>query len=564
MFDAIGAAVDVTAARMRAEFWDEDLLMCYAAFNLKSWWLATESASKRQELRKQVKALISGFGLDLTTGLREFELVAPILARDEKDMIEKGTPADNRIVWNRVLQSDFQAKLPAFQGALEVLPLLVRIYIGTLDQEVDVERDLKALMEILHKHSGNEVCPEILDALLHVLKDGPRCEADVGWRPPGGSTCQGDSDLRLTDFTRECAQLWVECHGRRFALYQTRRKNPKKPAKKGTMKFVKKMQRRALDALTKTGAGQTEASDTIFKGTKRTHLVSDLRVSGIRNERLDRFQEQTDKKVETKKLIQKLRAEKPGNPNPFRTQTAKRTWLKPRRGNIFVKQKKVFAARALCKQNQITGCPPPDGSYSHGKSTIEVVTHIRGFVAAQTSVTGNYSVAVIGDHDGRPVGDSLSLLKEADVLVWDQEWSLSGFSLYHPDEDISIGKFVRIALIVVAKGMAVVSQQNWCGSRPELDSSKALRHLPAAKVVPAKLALTGTLLERKVNTGLCDRIRWCCEGIEGSQWTLGHNPDDPTVTVLDSPRALLSFLMNVERHEQRWGIVYRNRQAARR
>ena len=90
-----------------------------------------------------------------------------------------------------------------------------------------VERDLASLCKTLEQHQG-PTDAEALTAseLLELRLDGPQTESDLFTQvslPASNSgplPVAGTGSLEFTDYSRACAQLWVDVFGRRFALYK--------------------------------------------------------------------------------------------------------------------------------------------------------------------------------------------------------------------------------------------------------------------------------------------------------------------------------------------------------
>ena len=139
------------------------------------------------------------------------------------------------------------------------------------DGSCDVERNLGRLTATLASHKGPlDPNGDHVSALLEIDLDGPKVESDlaigvqssIGTRRPDVSqevplppaveiALQGNSpySLKMSEFMKKCAELWVDHHGRRFCVYQTKRVREKGPKPLGTDRAVARGQKRALDLL---------------------------------------------------------------------------------------------------------------------------------------------------------------------------------------------------------------------------------------------------------------------------------------------------------------------------
>ena len=119
-----------------------------------------------------------------------------------------GVHFENKTVWSLFLDSDFIDKnFPARPERFSELPAFLRIYMGLLDGEAQVERDLGDMRNLLDVHSG-PIADETLDNVLILRLSGPANPNDIATPARGGG-------LLPSAFTRECASLWRELHGAR-------------------------------------------------------------------------------------------------------------------------------------------------------------------------------------------------------------------------------------------------------------------------------------------------------------------------------------------------------------
>ena len=96
---------------------------------------------------------------------------------------------------------------PELPAPFSELPALLRIYMGLLDGEAQVERDLREIRDLLEIHSG-PVADETLDNVLMIRLSGPVNPGDIATPACGGG-------LLPTAFTKACAGLWRQLYGAR-------------------------------------------------------------------------------------------------------------------------------------------------------------------------------------------------------------------------------------------------------------------------------------------------------------------------------------------------------------
>ena len=126
-----------------------------------------------------------------------------------------------------------------------------------------MERGLGAHSKFRKAHGGGvggevswaEVCFEI-------WADGPKAELDLAVPAEPRDSCLAELQvLRLTDFSRRCATLWLAKHGRRFSCYKERKDKGGKTLHRytGSLAAVQAGQRKAFDALTDMRAADVAA-----------------------------------------------------------------------------------------------------------------------------------------------------------------------------------------------------------------------------------------------------------------------------------------------------------------
>ena len=166
---------------------------------------------------------------------------------------------------------------------------------------------------------------QLISACLEVLLDGPQSETDLAYHLVGKgaspeSTTIHPSCLVATDFTRQCARLWVDLRGRRFRVYRPGNgtKPGPKPGKCNTgLTALKRRVKNAMDRLVSRSSGvdgDSKPASTIL-GLPRTSF---LRGAGQANpvkefEKLKKFNAWTKKKnILSAQLVQARRLR--GNP----------------------------------------------------------------------------------------------------------------------------------------------------------------------------------------------------------------------------------------------------------
>ena len=195
--------------RMRTDFANQDLYMCFGAMDIRSWQglskRKTEAGILKDKARRLCKALGAAYTWDTWRQALRF---VDVLKRGRADR----ATMDNRVLWISALRAP-----PLHHG--DTHPLLpftkvVEVYVALTDGTGSVERSLGAHACFLDHHQGSadtvmsEVC-------LEICRDGPAQEQDLFTTVDGGQ-------LWLNGFSRRCAELWRIHFGRRFACYKER------------------------------------------------------------------------------------------------------------------------------------------------------------------------------------------------------------------------------------------------------------------------------------------------------------------------------------------------------
>ena len=109
------------------------------------------------------------------------------------------------------LESAAHAQKPL--GA-RVRAVAVLFYIGVTINTTTLERNLSQLLTQLHAHSGPlEESGATMASILEVASEGPKTESEFFQQAEAGSE---NGQLVPTEFAVKCAQLWIQCFGRRF------------------------------------------------------------------------------------------------------------------------------------------------------------------------------------------------------------------------------------------------------------------------------------------------------------------------------------------------------------
>ena len=165
---------------------------------------------KQQRMRNDIHMLATAFKLDVKILLREFAEVSKkaLCHYAACGANRHDAHFENKTVWSLFLDPDFIDKnFPERPAPFSELPTFLRIYIGLLDGEAQVERDLGGMRNLLDVHSG-PIADETLDNVFILRLSGPANPNDIATPARGGG-------LLPSAFTRECASLWRELHGAR-------------------------------------------------------------------------------------------------------------------------------------------------------------------------------------------------------------------------------------------------------------------------------------------------------------------------------------------------------------
>ena len=165
---------------------------------------------KQHRWRNDARMLATAFELDLAKLRQDFTQVADKVLCNYAacGADRRSVHFENKNVWALLLDPAFIEKnFPALPAPFSELLALLRIYMGLLDGEAQVERDLGEVRNLLEIHSG-PVADETLENVLMIRLSGPVNPGDIATPACGGG-------LLPTAFTKACAGLWRQLYGAR-------------------------------------------------------------------------------------------------------------------------------------------------------------------------------------------------------------------------------------------------------------------------------------------------------------------------------------------------------------
>ena len=216
--------------RVRAEFCSLRLAFsCFRCSVVAKAFGPPARAPIVDQLCSNVEKLARAFGLNERLAVVEYKEIAPMVVntmRAEIGDVSSGLPStsspacsgfrvDNKAKWATFGQEFHLNKCFPNRGVpFTVFPSLIRIYISILDGEVQNERDLGTMRELLEEHSG-PLGASLLDDLLMLHLNGPRLPTEV-------AKTKDNVLVEPTPFTTAAAKLWRQTYGARFGLYNSR------------------------------------------------------------------------------------------------------------------------------------------------------------------------------------------------------------------------------------------------------------------------------------------------------------------------------------------------------
>lgn len=326
--DSLRTVLHAMEGRLHAELYDQALHMDFAVFDLTLW----DRALANLEDNGDDTALLNLYGRaervaaacprrpsDVTVEVVVGELKSAAVAL--RALARGESPIDNRAWWGRVHQRRIKSEITS--GSYKALDCLVRWYLSISDGTCAIERDFSRHTRILDIHRGP--LDDTLhgagtsQALLLLLLDGPRCDKELAIPSEAGSISSEPPRRRVpgappaelaclgsTPFTRRCAELWVERHGRRFGVYKRKadgRRLPVAPRQRtGTAASVARGQKRALDTLAES---HCVAEASIFGDKLRRYQTM---AEPAKPQELEGFRKLTGKKLQQQRAIVDARA----------------------------------------------------------------------------------------------------------------------------------------------------------------------------------------------------------------------------------------------------------------
>ena len=280
---SIGAVAQDVIDRLLAEFHEEDLYMSYYAFDLDAWAkvisASTPDASTGRRLHAALRKMSAA--LQSTREWRTWQVAAKQAIGHRARVVEQ-----LRALGLEARDLEFRMAWRAAMGMPDVPKSLldvVHFYLATWDGTGAVERGLGQDAAIQKQHVGQrargELDADLYSALLELRLDGPQTEAEM--------FTSSDGVLLLTQFSRACAQQWLQRHRRIFSCYKVRKDvGTRRPERrKGTDLAVQQLARSAyqtqcemakVDGASASTPGRRPRRQTVF-GIDRAKLMSQIR-----------------------------------------------------------------------------------------------------------------------------------------------------------------------------------------------------------------------------------------------------------------------------------------------
>ena len=472
VMERMHVVVDTMLERVDAELHDSDLLLSFSAFDFG------EEYPEERRIR-WIRMLGRALRLPRDTLVAEFLRVLPPSRQDyaTRKETDKQRP-DGREIMARWLDPVQVGQ--CFPGVeFTALPLCIRFYVAVEDGTSNVERSLGRLEDVLEKHCGPlEDSGATAAHCLELNVDGPRTESEIAVRlDPRGP-------LVLTDFGRECAQLWVQQHGRRFSCYQKRKEvNKRKGVQAGSDKAVVDGRRAAADALVQLAGGASTGAELTIGACPRNRVCQRPghgRFSGSRfwNKTFGKFHDLTKKK-NAAKLTTALHRR--AGVNPFQLGQA---------------QLGGIGAAPLATRGV--------GLREEGKK-------LQVFLAGEGSDLREDAAA-------RRECDFVDAARRAELIVVDAPADM---------EIRQDATWLRTLAIVVAFGKPVLSRDKWQLPRPDC-SPHIVRHQAALRTA-RRLVCSH---EFKTKNPKMFQVFQQCAAAEGSKWTVVvEGPEDVAAEV---------------------------------
>jgi len=487
---------------VRAEFYSRDLVASFECFNMTEWAEAVNShhvddGERVTDLIRKAKRLFRALGLDVCAGVRELETAVFALVRAFGPRFEH----DNRSMWALVLTPEYAAGV----GPLVALPRAIQFYISVADGSCDLERALGTMVNIMDKHEG----PLSADgattwALVELAIDGPRSEEEVFTRPfdvtqsaeesaaarcqlPASGAAEEDLPLRFTEFSRICAQRWLNQRGRRFGIYTTRadkgsRAGGVAPGTDAAVVAARRAATSDLVAAAKAAAPGASMENTVVD-CPRSSLVRRRRLqdSDCWNDKLGRFHKLTAQK-ETQKRVQEQARSTRANPYPVGP---------TRLGGLFAQ-------------------PPADIPPQRARLRL-----VLWPATLQVANTSRFEI----------LSDTMPDLERADLIVADSLALL----------DTPTHSTIRASIIIVGLGKSVIDRKQWHGPAPER-STAVVRHQPVALQVVQRICISAGM--RQKHPKACRAFHTCADAPR-SKWSITDQRPTVSLASLDDAVAFI-------------------------
>ena len=272
----VKSAVQGALGRLDADFAPNSLYLCFEVFDLATWQTilragsraphppdeAPDAAPDTHRLLRKGKHMFEALGAEWNP--RSF-MTAVEAALECRAHVAPTTPQHvrNRAIWAAALAST-QGPDPMY-GASELLwaEPAIRFYFSYRDGTGDVEHLLGHHTKFEGSHPDSDQVDDSAEICLELKAEGPQHEEDIAAQGPGGM-------LLMTDFSRECARLWLAIFGRRFACANHRedvgRRFPEKLI--GSLKHVRVQHNEAVVSL--LAAAAVDEADRVTKSRRRT------------------------------------------------------------------------------------------------------------------------------------------------------------------------------------------------------------------------------------------------------------------------------------------------------
>ena len=516
--DGIQAITDSMTKRVQAELSTDDVGVQFTAFDLSRWYAAScdmnaGDRSKLQCLERHAHMMFTSWKLDSGSGVRELSGMAFRLCATEEEHLRGGRPRDNREVWSQVLASDFRG--PNDVGVNVLLPMLC-VYICATDSTCGVERDLGALTRVLAQHAGPlDDDATTIAFCTEVLLDGPDYETGLATNAGGSGHV---TSLIPSEFTCECARMWVDHHGRRFCVYKKKLGRPPRPSTRRPKTFVS-IKRGAAHAIDKLSTkGVPPPAELTMLGLPRSSFMRPSIQTNPASKPLKKFDSLTKKK---RLAVATLAAARNSGVNPYTI-----PGINP--------NEKIRKARVLATVRPSSDAPvvrPGPGC------RIPVLTCVREHVPERDG----YRVTRLELQCSGVV--LVRSIKDNHMVLLDSVWAVD-----HVPQLSEL--LTAVTLAVVALGKPVLPRSRWSSCRPSGPTAAlVIQFRPIFKDMQ-NVMMTDKF--RRDNPLLASVIGELSK-LPGSKWKLCQSLAGIQGTRLDVRHDARDFVLSVRRVEHRGG-----------